>query len=82
MRSGRTLPDALDADVSGRDFEQGKPYPEIFLTAAEGSASRQGVLRGRGRGEGVQPAGTMAALGLARAKGAEFLAGANARVRL
>ena len=25
----------LDANVSGRDFEQGKPHPMIFLTAAE-----------------------------------------------
>jgi hypothetical protein len=35
MEPGYTLLDILDANVSGRDFEQGKPHPEIFLTAAE-----------------------------------------------
>ena len=35
VRPGYTLLDILDANVSGRDFEQGKPHPEIFLTAAE-----------------------------------------------
>jgi hypothetical protein len=32
---GMTLQDIFDADVTGRDFEQGKPHPMIFLTAAE-----------------------------------------------
>ena len=35
LRPSYTLLDILDADVSGRDFEQGKPHPEIFLTAAD-----------------------------------------------
>ena len=35
VRPGYTLLDILDANVSGRDFAQGKPHPEIFLTAAE-----------------------------------------------
>ena len=35
VEPGYTLRDILDANVSGRDFEQGKPHPEIFLTAAE-----------------------------------------------
>lgn len=29
------LHEAFDVDVSGRDFAQGKPHPEIFLTASE-----------------------------------------------
>src|SRR3712207_4641750 len=33
LRPGYTMLDILDADVSGRDFEQGKPHPEIFLAA-------------------------------------------------
>jgi len=35
VEPGYTLLGILDANVSGRDFEQGKPHPEIFLTAAE-----------------------------------------------
>jgi beta-phosphoglucomutase-like phosphatase (HAD superfamily) len=35
VEPGYTLLDILDANVSGRDFEQGKPHPEIFLTAGE-----------------------------------------------
>jgi beta-phosphoglucomutase len=49
VRPGYTLLDILDADVSGRDFEQGKAHPEIFLTAAEelgAPAAGGGVLRG------------------------------------
>ena len=29
-----TLLEFFDADISGRDFAQGKPHPEIFLTGA------------------------------------------------
>ena len=32
VEPGYTLLGILDANVSGRDFEQGKPHPEIFLT--------------------------------------------------
>jgi beta-phosphoglucomutase len=35
VEPGYTLLDILDANVSGRDFERGKPHPEVFLTAAE-----------------------------------------------
>ncbi|MFD2353276.1 HAD family hydrolase [Nonomuraea ferruginea] len=34
IRRGQTLADFFDADLSGRDFEHGKPDPEIFVTAA------------------------------------------------
>jgi beta-phosphoglucomutase len=32
--AGQTLLATVDADISGRDFKQGKPHAEIFLTAA------------------------------------------------
>jgi HAD superfamily hydrolase (TIGR01509 family) len=35
VRSGLTLLDYFDADVSGRDSAHGKPDPEMFLTAAD-----------------------------------------------
>ncbi|MCU1617919.1 MAG: Beta-phosphoglucomutase hydrolase, partial [Frankiales bacterium] len=35
VHPGMTLADIFDADISGRDFPQGKPDPTIFLTAAE-----------------------------------------------
>jgi beta-phosphoglucomutase len=40
LRPGYTLLDILDGDVSGRDFERGKPDPDIFLAAAEELALR------------------------------------------
>ena len=47
---GLTLLDFFDADISGRDFAQGKPHPEIFLTAAgELGVAAGALLRGRGR---------------------------------
>ena len=76
-----TLLDFFDADISGRDFAQGKPHPEIFLTAAaELGVAPAGVLRRRGRRLGLQAAkaGGMAALGVARADDEELLAGAGA----
>ncbi len=36
---------AFDVDVSGRDFAQGKPNPEIFLTAAPGARRRPPTTR-------------------------------------
>ncbi len=52
VRPGYTLLDTLDANVSGREFERGKPHPEIFLTAAEEAETPAGgLLRGRGRGQ-------------------------------
>jgi beta-phosphoglucomutase len=60
----------LDANVSGRDFEQGKPHPEIFLTAAEELGVPPGecfVVEDAANGVQAAKAGNMAALGLARA---------------
>ena len=81
VRPGYTLLDILDANVSGRDFEQGKPHPEIFLTAAEELGVPPGecfVVEDAVNGVQAAKAGNMAALGLARADDAELLAGANA----
>jgi len=81
VTGGMTLFDIFDADLSGRDFAQGKPHPEIFVTAAR----ELGVPRGRcfvveDAVSGIQAAkaGDMAALGVARADDAEALAGAGA----
>jgi beta-phosphoglucomutase-like phosphatase (HAD superfamily) len=81
VRPGYTLLDTLDANVSGRDFAQGKPHPEIFLTAAEEagvSPAEAFVVEDAANGVQAAKAGNMAALGLARADDEELLAGANA----
>jgi beta-phosphoglucomutase len=81
LRPSYTLLDILDADVSGRDFEQGKPHPEIFLTAADElglSPEDCFVVEDAANGVQAAKAGNMAALGLARADDEELLAAANA----
>lgn len=69
VEPGYTLLDILGANVSGRDFEQGKPHPEIFLTAAEelGTMPEESfVVEDAANGVQAAKAGEMAALGLAR----------------
>ena len=81
VRPGYTLLDLLDANVSGRDFKQGKPHPEIFLTAAEelGTSPEQSfVIEDATNGVQAAKAGGMAALGVARADDEELLGGAGA----
>ena len=81
LSPGYTLLDILDGDVSGRDFEQGKPHPEIFLSAAGElglSPEECFVIEDAVNGVQAAKAGGMAALGLARADDEELLAGANA----
>ena len=81
VRPGLTLLDFFDADISGRDFAQGKPHPEIFLTVAhELGAAPVACFVVEDAVSGVQAAksGGMAALGLARAGDADMLAAANA----
>jgi len=81
VRPGLTLLDFFDADLSGRDFAQGKPHPEIFLTGAhELRASPEACFVVEDAVSGVQAAkaGGMSALGLARADDASALAAANA----
>ena len=81
VSSGYTLLDILDANVSGRDFEQGKPHPMIFTTAAEElgfSPEECFVIEDAGNGVEAAKAGNMAALGLARADDEDLLADAGA----
>jgi hypothetical protein len=71
----------FDADISGRDFAQGKPHPEIFLTgAAELGVPPEHCFVVEDATSGVQAAkaGGMAALGVARASDEALLAAANA----
>ena len=81
VRPGCPLLDILDANVSGRDFKQGKPHPEIFLTAAEelGTSPKESfVIEDAVNGVQAAKAGNMAALGLARADDEELLEEAGA----
>ncbi|WP_028926949.1 HAD family hydrolase [Pseudonocardia acaciae] len=83
ITTGLTLADALDVDISGRDFEHGKPAPDIFLAAAEelrAPAARCFVVEDAPSGVAAAKAGGMAALGVARADDAELLAGERADV--
>ena len=81
IKEGYTILDILDANVSGRDFEQGKPHPMIFLTAAEEmgtSPEDTFVVEDAVNGVEAAKAGDMAALGLARADDEEMLTDADA----
>jgi HAD superfamily hydrolase (TIGR01509 family) len=76
-----SLLDVFDSNISGRDFAQGKPHPEIFLTAAKelGLAPRECfVVEDATAGVEAAKAGNMAALGVARADDAELLSAAAA----
>ncbi|GAA5146755.1 beta-phosphoglucomutase family hydrolase [Pseudonocardia eucalypti] len=76
LEDGLTLADALDVDISGRDFAHGKPAPDIFLAAAEelGVSPEQAfVVEDAPSGVAAAKAGRMAALGVARADDAELL---------
>jgi beta-phosphoglucomutase-like phosphatase (HAD superfamily) len=69
IREGMTLQDLFDADISGRDFEHGKPHPMIFLTAAEELGQPPSacfVVEDASSGVQAAKAGGMAALGVAR----------------
>jgi beta-phosphoglucomutase len=79
--AGLTLLDFFDADLSGRDFAQGKPHPEIFLTAAQELGTPPGrcfVVEDAVSGIQAAKAGDMAALGVARVDDAQALAGVGA----
>jgi len=80
---GCTLLDIFDADVSGRDFEHGKPHPEMFLTAAAelGVAPAAAmVLEDATAGVQAAKAGDMAAIGIARFDDAALLEAAGADI--
>ena len=77
---GLTLLEFFDADISGRDFAQGKPHPEIFLTGAKelGVPPEECfVVEDAVTGIQAAKAGGMAALGLSRAGDEELLAAAQ-----
>ena len=60
----------FDVDVSGRDFAQGKPHPEIFLTAASElgvDPSQAFVVEDATNGIQAAKAGHFGAIGVARA---------------
>lgn len=81
VQDGYTILDILDANVSGRDFEHGKPHPMIFLTAAEEmgcSPEETFVVEDAANGVQAAKAGEMAALGLARADDEALLEEAGA----
>jgi beta-phosphoglucomutase len=78
-----TLHGVFDVDVSGRDFAQGKPHPEIFLTAASELGVDPGdafVAEDATNGIQAAKAGGFSALGVARADDVDALAGEGADV--
>jgi beta-phosphoglucomutase len=80
LRPGQTLLDFFDADVSGRDFAQGKPNPEMFVTAARELGrppQKCFVIEDAVSGVQAAKAGGMSALGLARADDYDLLAAAH-----
>jgi beta-phosphoglucomutase-like phosphatase (HAD superfamily) len=83
MTDGLTLLDAFDVDISGREFKQGKPHPEIFLTAASEMGVEPGsafVIEDAESGIQAAKAGAFAGLGLARHDDAALLERANADI--
>jgi beta-phosphoglucomutase-like phosphatase (HAD superfamily) len=76
---GLTLLEVFDADISGCDFAQGKPHPEIFLAGAKelGVALPECFVVEDATGIQAAKAGAMAALGLSRAGDEELLAAAE-----
>jgi beta-phosphoglucomutase-like phosphatase (HAD superfamily) len=80
---GCTLLDIFDADVSGRDFEHGKPHPEMFLTAAAElgvAPAASMVLEDATAGVQAAKAGGMGAVGIARFDDADLLVAAAADI--
>jgi beta-phosphoglucomutase-like phosphatase (HAD superfamily) len=83
VQPDRTLLDVFDIDVSGRDFSRGKPFPDMFLTAAHDLGVEPAaavVLEDAAAGVAAAKAGTMPAVGIARAGDAALLAEAGADI--
>jgi len=83
IEPGLTLLGAFDVDTSGRHFEQGKPHPEIFLTAArelDVDPRAAFVIEDAVSGVQAAKAGAFAALGLARHDDEAPLAEADADI--
>ena len=83
IEPGLTLLDAFDVDTSGRHFEEGKPHPEIFVTAARELGIDPGaafVVEDAVSGVQAAKAGAFAALGVARHDDEAQLAEADADI--
>jgi len=83
LDDGLTLLDAFDADISGRQFERGKPHPEIFLTAASELGVEPAaafVVEDAVSGIQAAKAGEFAGLGVARHDDEAMLADADADI--
>ena len=81
LDSGQTLLNVFKVNVCGRSFRQGKPDPEIFLTAASelGLAPASCfVVEDAPAGVEAARAGGMRALGVARLGDADLLQAAGA----
>lgn len=81
VKPGMALQDIFDADVCGREFKQGKPHPEIFLTAAGmlGTDPKQClVVEDAPSGVQAAKAGEMSCIGIARCNDEDLLRSANA----
>ena len=81
LDSGQRLLDIFSANVCGRDLQQGKPNPEIFLLAAAElgiEPARCLVVEDAPAGIEAARAGRMAALGIARLDDAASLRAAGA----
>jgi beta-phosphoglucomutase len=83
LESGRGLLDVFSANVCGRDLQQGKPNPEIFvLAAAEMGVAPAHCVVVEDAPAGIQAAraGRMTALGVARLCDASLLLAAGAHL--
>jgi beta-phosphoglucomutase len=83
IEPGLTLLAAFDVDISGRHFDQGKPHPEIFLTAAREldlDPAVAFVVEDAVSGIQAAKAGGFAALGVARHDDEALLSAAHADI--
>ena len=83
VEPGLTLLASFDVDISGRQFERGKPHPEIFLTAAQELGVEPAaafVIEDAVSGVQAAKAGSFAALGVARHGDEALLAEADADI--
>jgi beta-phosphoglucomutase len=81
VKPGVTLLDLFDVNLSGRDFEHGKPHPMMFLAVAEGLGLAPGqclVVEDAASGIQAAKAGGMTGLGVARVGDEVALAEAGA----